>query len=388
MARKTNMQVNGKDYYRITKTVGRKLNEHGVEVPVRKQFTGKSRKEAEEKVQQYFEQRKAGIRNPNQYFGILAEEYINTFFIHDHGTSYGTKENYLRAWRKHIEPSDLYTMPMEEVNAQTIQKIYNSLSCAPTTVESVHKLMRRFYKYAESEGYGKDCTATLVIPQVEKPPVENEIVVWTDEEIRTILKSFDKADNRFRLRFLLVLAYHTGCRVSELLGLKYSDFDTESMTLAIRRQVQYTKDLSKKDETEKKTAKLVDLKSTSSYRTLPLNQTVLDELERHKTWHEAEQHRRSYQTEFVFTTNSGRFYNDKNIRTAVFRYYERIGVPEKAIHTYRHTFGTNLCRKGVSIQTASQLLGHSDINMTAKYYVGIDFDEKQQAVQRLSEIIG
>lgn len=387
MARKTNMQVNGKDYYRITKTIGRRLNEQGVEVPVRKQFTGKTKKEAEEKVQQYLEQRKAGIRNPNQYFGILAEEYINTFFLHDHGTAYGTKENYLRPWRKHIEPSDLYTLPMEEINAQTIQKIYNSLPCAPSSIISIHKLMRRFYKYVESEGYGKDCTATLVIPRTEKTPVENEIVTWTDEEIRTILKSFHKADSRFRLRFLLILAYHTGCRVSELLGLKYSDFDEENMTLAIKRQIQYTKDLSQNDKKETKTAKIVGLKSSSSYRTLPLSKTILEELERHKAWHESEQQKRDYQTEFVFTTNCGGFCNDKNIRTAVFRYYEKIGVSKKAIHTYRHTFGTNLCRKGVSIQTASQLLGHSDINMTAKYYVGIDFDEKQQAVQCLSEII-
>ena len=307
MARKTNMQVNGKDYFRITKTVGHKLNEQGIEVPVRKQFTGKTKKEAEEKVQQYMEQRKAGIRNPNQYFGILAEEYINTFFIHDNGTSYGTKENYLRAWRKHIVSSDLYTLPMEAVNAQTIQKVYNALNCAPSTISSIHKMMRRFYKYVESEGYGKDCTATLVIPQREKPPVENEIIVWTDEEIRTILKNFDNADNRFRLRFLLVLAYHTGCRVSELLGLKYSDFDMKNMTVSIRRQVQYTKDLSKKDEKEKKTAKLVDLKSTSSYRTLPLNQSVVEELKRHRAWHEEEQEARGYHTEFDFTTNSGGF---------------------------------------------------------------------------------
>ena len=50
MAVKTNTTINGGyKYYRMTKTVGHKLNENGVEVPVRKQFTGKNKQEAEDK---------------------------------------------------------------------------------------------------------------------------------------------------------------------------------------------------------------------------------------------------------------------------------------------------------------------------------------------------
>ena len=44
MANKTNTTINGQKYFRITKTIGRKINENGVEVPVRKQFLGKNQK--------------------------------------------------------------------------------------------------------------------------------------------------------------------------------------------------------------------------------------------------------------------------------------------------------------------------------------------------------
>ena len=50
---------------------------------------------------------------------------------------------------------------------------------------------------------------------------------------------------------------------------------------------------------------------------------------------------------------------------------------------YRHTFGTNLCRQGVPIQTASKLLGHDDISTTAKYYVNVSADEKARAIETL-----
>ena len=57
MAKKTNCVINGTAYYRVTKTIGRKFNENGVEVPVRKPFYGESKKDAEKKYQEYMEKR-------------------------------------------------------------------------------------------------------------------------------------------------------------------------------------------------------------------------------------------------------------------------------------------------------------------------------------------
>ena len=45
MAKKTNFESNGKEYFRITKTIGHKADG----TPIRKQFYGTGKKEAEEK---------------------------------------------------------------------------------------------------------------------------------------------------------------------------------------------------------------------------------------------------------------------------------------------------------------------------------------------------
>jgi integrase len=47
-----------------------------------------------------------------------------------------------------------------------------------------------------------------------------------------------------------------------------------------------------------------------------------------------------------------------------------------------------LCRKGIPIQTAAELLGHEDINDTAKYYVNILPEQKQEAVESLLGFMG
>lgn len=88
----------------------------------------------------------------------------------------------------------------------------------------------------------------------------------------------------------------------------------------------------------------------------------------------------------MFSTKSGAYYNRGNIRRALKSYYKSIGVEPKTIHTYRHTFGTRLCRNGIGIEIASDLLGHESITTTKKYYVGISQKQKQAAVDSLMHL--
>ena len=49
MAKRTNFESNGKEYFRVTKTIGHKVDG----TPIRKQFYGTGKKEAEEKATEY-----------------------------------------------------------------------------------------------------------------------------------------------------------------------------------------------------------------------------------------------------------------------------------------------------------------------------------------------
>lgn len=51
MAKKTNCVVNGKEYYRVKKTVGHKSDG----TPIKKQFYGSCKAEAEEKANEYLD---------------------------------------------------------------------------------------------------------------------------------------------------------------------------------------------------------------------------------------------------------------------------------------------------------------------------------------------
>ena len=382
---------NGKTYYRMRIPKGWETNKDGKVVQKQTEFTGTTRKEVEQKYKDYIKMEELNLESPKQSFGIMADEWIYNFLIHDDSLKQSTIALYIGSWNKYVKPSDLYPMPLDKITPKVIQKFYYKLKkndCPISAIKSINKTMNRFYGYLVMNRYvPSNFINQLSIPKESKEE-EKKITTWSDGELSSILKGFEKAQNGFRLRFLLVMATYTGLRISELLGLKYDDIKRtpDGYEVSVRRQVQrivhYYEDGSKETIIEADT-----LKSPSSYRTIPLNPIIIHEYNLHKKWHLEEQMRTGYRTDFIFTTDSGKLIDKRNAEISVKRYYKIIGVEPKGFHTYRHTFGTNLYKRGVPMKTASDLLGHSDISITAKYYIGTDKEEKRKAIELLSNIV-
>ncbi len=377
------IEKDGARYYRITRTIGKKLNENGVAVPIRKEFTALTKKDAVKKYENFMTNKSSNINNSGLYFSIIAEQWINEFFIPDNTLKDSTKAQYLSSWNKYIKTADFYNYPLNEITANVLQRRYNhlfSIGVRPNTIRYSHLLLRKFYKFIETEDMGRNITSSLTVPKEIKTVGSQEIVVWEDEEINKILNGFEKSDSRFRFKFLIYVAFYTGCRIGEILALTYDDIRNDM--LYIERQHGRTMDIAP-DGNVSTGYGISSPKTSNSIRSIPLHKNVLQEFKAHKLWHLEEQIANGYRTNYLFTTNSGKLYDPTNIRTALNRYYKRIGVEPKPIHTYRHTFGTNLCKNSVPIQTASKLMGHDNIATTAKYYVSVSDEEKAMAIDKL-----
>lgn len=381
MAVKTNCTKNGREYYRIRRKVGKKLNKNGVWVDDYKDFYGKNKSDAQQLFENYMAKRKAGISENKRYFGIMADLFIKEVFLLDSQYADGTKENYVNAWNRYVKPSRIAGLPLDEVQSIDLQALYNELDCSPSALKFINNMMKLFYKYLEHEGYSRNLTTTLKLPAKEskiKSDIlsDSNVVVWTDEEVEKIMEG----SKGHPLRFFIILALHTGLRVSELLAVRYEDIEGD--TLHVNRQLKYK--ALYEDGKVCGHEFVITQPKYNSVRNVPLNASVLDELKRHTASHREEMLRNGYRTDYVFTTSSGGFMDRRNVTRSLSRLYSRIGVESKGVHTYRHTFASKLCALGVPIQTASVLLGHSSINVTAKYYVNVTHNEKLDAVERLA----
>jgi integrase/recombinase XerD len=73
----------------------------------------------------------------------------------------------------------------------------------------------------------------------------------------------------------------------------------------------------------------------------------------------------------------------RSIGTAVSAMFRRLGIEKGSIHRLRATYGTELVRAGVDINTVRDLMRHRSLNAT-QVYLGLDEDTRRRAISRLS----
>ena len=141
-----------------------------------------------------------------------------------------------------------------DIDYRCLQEAYNEMTCGPSTVDSIHKLLQHFFALMEQEGICKDPTKSLVVPKAEKKIKSGEIVVFTDEELDAVKQYINRTDvtgfemRRIKiLRFLILLAINTGARIGELLALTYDDIYPDK--IIINKQV-ITKPIFKDGKTD------------------------------------------------------------------------------------------------------------------------------------------
>lgn len=384
-SKRKKVKINGQEYYQLHVKVKPYLDKNGNRKEY-KTFYGKTVKECREKADKFNADSK--LKAQEMFFGELVEDFIKNTFLPDPKIKERSKQRYVDAYNINMAEHKVTKRLITEIDYRCLQEAYNEMTCAPTTIESIHKLLQRFFALMEQEGICKDPTKSLVVPKAEKKSKNGEIVVFTDEELEAVKSYIDRTDvtgfemRRIRiLKFLILLAINTGARIGELLALTYDDIYPDK--IVINKQV-IAKPIFKDGKTDHYELSIEDTKTENSIRSVPITEEIYLELEQHRNWHQKEMLKKGYRTDQVFTTNTGRLHDPRSLRHTLDRLHEDAGVPQYGFHVYRHTFGTKLAANGVALQTLASLMGHSDISVTAKYYINIPAAEKVEAIKTLS----
>jgi integrase len=176
--------------------------------------------------------------------------------------------------------------------------------------------------------------------------------VLSADELRRLLAA---AEEPWRLP-LTVLAL-SGLRVSELLGLVWSDIDLDAGVLHVRAQLQ------------RNTSERVEPKTPEAVREIDVLPELVAALRRHKLASPA-----SGAEQFVFCNPAGHPLDHRALtRRGLDRAVKRAGLdepgkPKITPHGLRKNYGSSLIAAGEDIAAVSAALGHADVAITLRVY--------------------
>jgi integrase len=207
--------------------------------------------------------------------------------------------------------------------------------------------------------------------KIHKPIIakSEKVVVLTSEEIRKVFESVSEDHKPF-----LVCTTLTALRIGELLALRWQDVDFVSRTIEVNHNLSRTG--------------LSSPKTQGSKRRIHITEYLFRMLELHY-------HKSAYNKpgDFVFCREDGSLYSQAHMRECVlYPALEKVGIQRikgrHGIHLFRRSAATIL-KKGVGLEAAKELLGHSSVQTTDDYYIDKSGETAKAATEFLErEVFG
>lgn len=318
-----------KSYDRLKELKENKKAGEGPQTMAEKRTIEQARKDAEKTAQELAEKE-------NITFGYYFEKvYFPTFKI---GRKTDTTRKGKEHFKKWIEPV-IGNMPLKDIKPFAIEKIKKNILAAgkaPRSLQYVFATIRQAWNMARLDGLVLSESPTK---NVKVPKVDNRRVRFlSHNEAETLLNALQEKDRT--THDMALLSLHTGLRMGEITGLKWSHIDSERGIIRVMdpkggqgRAAYMTEKLKAMFEAMKR-------RGPEDYVFTRKDGGPLEEMPR---------------VFFEVVKESG-FNND-------------ITDPRQKVvaHTLRHTFASWHVTAGTDLYTVKELLGHSVITQTERY---------------------
>ena len=225
-------------------------------------------------------------------------------------------------------------------------------------------MLRRICKYAAHLRLMRSVEIIVKLPQAE----QNHTKPLSVQE-QASLQAFILQNPTAR-KVGLLLQMQMGLRIGEVCGLQWGDFDFKAGTLTIRRTVSRIYCCPGKTKLVVQTPK-----TRSSGREIPIPRELVMVLR-------ALRGKASPDTWFL-SGNADKPVEPRCYRKSIGSYLRRASVRRVHPHALRHTFATTCLQTGCDIKTLSEILGHTDANVTLKRYVHSDMKRKRSELERI-----
>ncbi len=310
--------------------------------------------------------------------GAVLSEYAEKWLDN---AKYQVKEStYMKYWNllySYIIP-ELGGMQWHTLNREAVECFCSKMLSAggkkesgltAKTVGDIMSVLRQIFRYAVGHG----AAATFDISSITVKKEQKETKVLTEKEQRKLYR-YLCSDHSNRNLGLLICMF-TGLRLGEICALRWEDISFSEQTIFVHRTMQR---IQTKDDRERKTRIIITSpKSGNSVRRIPIPRELIRILFSY----------RKKQSGYILTGSPDTFVEPRTME----RYFEKVlrqaGIGHINFHALRHTFATRCVEMDFDVKSLSEILGHSNVNITLNRYVHPTMELKRSNMQKLSVLL-
>jgi integrase len=275
----------------------------------------------------------------------------------------------------HILPC-LGTIPAEELTTDKVENYLHDLlthgrtdgkgGLSFKTVNDNLGLLKELMQFAQTSGI----VSTNTIGSISLKQEKREKEILSEEDRIRLISGMSTEPNLIKTGILLSL--YTGLRIGELCALRWSEIDLSGKILYVKHTAQRIQDYSAGRSSRTKLI-LTSPKSKSSNRCIPLPNDIVKLL---KPWEASSE-------TFFLSGIEEHFIEPRRLQIRFKKYLKEYGIREVSFHCLRHTFSTACLRSGMDSKTLSELLGHSNVNITLNLYVHTSLEYKRESMNKM-----
>lgn len=235
------------------------------------------------------------------------------------------------------------------------------------TVKDIVSVLKLILKYAAAFGIKTNCVFDNGLLKNTSSKIEN--ISFAEREM--LLKYLCNNTNNVNIGILISL--YTGIRIGELCALKFEDISIENKLIHISKTLQRLQRLSN-DDASKTEIVITSPKSNNSIRDIPIPDFII-KLIIDNNFYES--------NAYILTGKTDKYIEPRTLENKFKKISRECKIESYTFHTLRHTFATNCIEVGVDPKTLSEILGHSNVNITLNRYVHTSIELKQMNMARL-----
>ena len=359
----------------------------------RKSFYGKTKTEVKNKAKDYLIKIEEGYVEPEN---ILLKDYMEEWLMK---YKYGKIEpsSFTRLYRVYdcqIKDSVLGQQKLGCITTEMIQDMIDKHAyptddtikpLARSGLKKLIQIIRPCMNKAVKDGIIQNNPANdVVIPSDSyiKTSTRKQLTL-SDEQIEEFknaaLARYKNGEYKSRDALVLMIILNLGLRAGEALALEWNNIDYENKLMYINNTVQ-------SNIYDVKTKKLYNRvkespKTKSGIRVLKLNDTTIFYLKELQAYDK----RKNIISNYVSSTSVGTRNTYRNLERSLKRVINGTKLPQNtSLHTLRHTFGSALIRRGVSVEVVSKLMGHANIMITYNKYIHVLKEQEALAMDMIA----